>query len=37
MFNSAKIGNMWVSKEAKLIMHIAVFIDKFVLCLEFSF
>ena len=37
IFNFANIGNVWASKEAKLIIHIAFFCSKFIQCLEFRF
>ena len=37
IFNSAKISDMQTSKEAKLIICIAFFCSKFMICLEFEF
>ena len=37
IFNFANIGNVWASKEAKLIIRIAFFCSKFMRCLEFRF
>ena len=37
IFNSAKIGNVWASYGAKLIIKIAFFCGKFMRCLGFRF
>ena len=34
IFNFTNIGNVWASKEAKLIIRIAFFCSKFMRCLE---
>ena len=35
IFNSTSIGNLWGSKEARLIIRIPFLYSKFVRCLEF--
>ena len=37
IFNFAKIGNVWASYWAKLIIRIAFFYSKFMGCLGFRF
>ena len=37
ILNFANIGNVWASREAKLIIHRAFFCSKFMRCLDIRF